>query len=127
VSFQNGKFIHPEDPRYAPLFERLAAHLPEVLGPEPGIRIHQLPGVFSILLRYRQSVQDTLLFCSGVSAASGLYAYACVKVGELNRIVRENVAIIDNILVAVLCPESEVIAVEPLALDYRYVEDDDWQ
>jgi hypothetical protein len=126
VSFAAGHFIQPESPRYAPLLERWVAQMPAAMARKLGSQNYQLPEFFSILLRYRESVQAALFFSSGVSEASGLYAYAYGKVEELNRIIRDHVAIVDDILVALIGPEAKTVAVEQLPMETSYPEDDDW-
>jgi hypothetical protein len=54
------------------------------------------------------------------------------KAGELNRVIRENVAIIDDVLVELISPEGATFSVEQLARDYGYPDvdlfevDSDW-
>lgn len=63
----------------------------------------------------------TLSFSSGVIIeGNGLRLYAHRKAGELNRIIRDNVAIIDDVLVAFISPEAKVFSVDQLACDYGY-------
>ena len=70
-SFIEGKFIHPEQPRYADVLCRLTAEMPK--GSERWADGHQLPAFFSILYDYREQVGSVLAFSSGVLEASGLY------------------------------------------------------
>lgn len=117
-SFTKGKFIEPEHPRYAPLLAKLAEEMPN--------RSHrwrtdrQLPHFFEILFDYRTRVDDVLSFSSGVLEASGLYLHAYHKAGELNRVIRDNVAIVEETLVALVSPEGASFSVEQLARDFEY-------
>src|SRR5262249_27865395 len=81
---------------------------------------HQLPEFFAILYDYREQVDGVLSFSSGVLEASGLYRHAYRKVGELNRIIRDNVAIVEDLLVAAISPEAATFSVEQLAREHGY-------
>ncbi|MBV9124234.1 MAG: hypothetical protein JO112_12825 [Planctomycetes bacterium] len=96
------------------------------------LKKHLLPVCFKILFDYRTKVEKVLTFSSGVLEASGLYAYAHRKAGELNGIIREHVRIIDDLLVALISPQAKTFTVEELSKDYDYpdvdlnVIDADW-
>jgi hypothetical protein len=119
-AFVEGKFIDPESPRYGGLLDKMDVAMPEASKHGFGAQPDQLPDCFEILLRYRERVADVLSFSSGVLTASGLYLYAHRKTGELNRIIHENVGIIDDLLVTFISPESKEFTVEQLARDYGY-------
>jgi hypothetical protein len=127
AQFTEGKFIDPKSPRYARLLEHLAAQKAASMA-RRGLRSlsYDLPECFSILLRYREHVETALAFSRGVLEASGLYAYAHAKVEELNRVIRNNVAIIDDILVALICPEAKTPVAGQPPHEYDYPEDYDW-
>lgn len=118
--FVEGKFIQPASPRYAALLDMMDSTMPEARKHGLGAQHHQLPDCFEILLRYRERVEGILSFSSGVLEASGLYLYAHWKVGELNRIIQENVAIIEDLLVAFISPEAKEFSVDQLTRDYGY-------
>jgi hypothetical protein len=117
-SFTQGKFIKPEDPRYTALLSKLEKEVPKEGRNSCGR--HQLPFFFALLFDYRSSLEETLSFTSGVLEASGLYLHACHKAEELNTIIRENVAIVEDILVALISPGGLSFSVEQLARDYDY-------
>jgi len=129
-SFVEGKFIHPEQPRYAALLSKLAADLPK--GSDRWADGHQLPAFFSILYDYREQVGGVLAFSSGVLEASGLYLHAHRKAGELNRVIEDNVAVIEDVLLELISPEAAVFSVEQMARDFAYPDvdlfdiDSDW-
>jgi hypothetical protein len=117
-SFVAGRFIQPGQPRYVALLSRLATEMPGGSGRTASA--HQLPDLFAILYAYREQVAGVLGFSSGVGFASGLYLHAHRKVEELNRVIRENVAIIDDILVELINPEKATFPVEQLARNFGY-------
>lgn len=119
-SFVEGKFIQPESTRYAAALEKMAKELPEATSYDLRSENDQLPACFEILFSYRERVDDVLSFSSGVLAASGPYLYAHRKTGELNRIIQDNLAIIEDILVTLISPEATVFSIEQLARDYDY-------
>jgi hypothetical protein len=65
-------------------------------------------------------VDHVLSFSCGVLEASGLYLYAHRKAEEMNRIIRDNVSIVDDILVALISPEETSFSVEQLTREYGY-------
>jgi hypothetical protein len=117
-SFVEGKFIDPEQPRYAALLLKLVTEMTE--GSDRWVAAHQLPEYFAILYDYRERVDKVLSFSSGLLEASGLYLHAHLKAGELNQVIRDNVAIIDDSLAALISPEGTAISIEQLVRDYRY-------
>lgn len=128
--FVNGKFIKYDDPRYASLLDTLHTSMLEMLpvdmrrsinyGHGFGVRSNQLTDCFSTLFEYRERVESLLTFSDGVLLASGLYFFAHQKTEELNRIVRENLDIIDDILVAIISPEEKQFSMVQMVNDYGY-------
>ena len=116
--FAEGNFIQPEDPRYAGALARLAARMPR--GAPGRAAAHHLPDFFAILFDYRTRVDSVLSFSSGVLEAGGLYLSAYRTAEELNQVIRDHVAIVDDILVALVSPEGASFSVEALARDYGY-------
>jgi hypothetical protein len=117
-AFVEGRFIDPEQPRYAALLSKLTAEM--LQGSDRWGAAHQLPEFFAILYDYRERLEKVLSFSSGVLEASGLYLHAHHKAGELNRVIRDNIAIIDDNLAALISPEDATFSVEQLARDYAY-------
>ena len=128
--FVQGKFIQPEQPRYATLLSKLTAEMPKESS--RWAEAHQLPEFFAILYDYREQVGGVLAFSSGVLTASGLYLHAHRKVGELNRVIQDNVAVVEDVLVELIDPEAAAFSVEQLASDHGYPDvdlfdiDSDW-
>jgi hypothetical protein len=118
--FVEGKFIEPESPRYATLLDMMDSTMPELKKHGFGAQPHQLPYCFEILFAYRGRVEHVLSFSSGVLEASGLYLYAHRRAGELNRIIKEHVSIIDDHLVAFISPEAREFSVKELVRDHGY-------
>lgn len=129
-AFVNGEFIKYDDPRYASLLDTLHTSMLEMLpvdmresinyGHGFGVHSDQLTDCFNILFKYRERVGSILTFSDGVLAASGLYLFAHQKTDELNRIVRENLGIIDDILVAIISPEEKQFSMVQMVNDYGY-------
>lgn len=124
-AFTEGKFIEPEHPRYAGLLVQLAEALPE--GARRTVRNRQLTAHFEKLFNYRTRVDEVLTFSSGALEASGLYLLAYRKVEKLNRVIRVNVASIDDTLVALISPEGASFSMEQLVRDYGYPDVDLWK
>ena len=119
-SFVEGRFIQPANPRYMALVERMYWAMSQTTRGHLGAANHELRDCFEILLGYRGRLEDVLSFSSGILEASGLYLYAHRKVGELNKIIQDNVALIDDILVAFISPEAKVFPIDQLVRDYGY-------
>lgn len=129
-AFINGKFIKYDDPRYTSLLGTFHISMLEMLpvdmrrsinyGHGFGVHSDQLNECFSILFKYREHVERILTFSNGVLATSGLYFFAHGKTDELNRIVRENIDIIDDILIAIICPEGKQFSMVQMVNDYGY-------
>jgi hypothetical protein len=117
-SFTEGTFIDPKQPRYTTLLAKLADELP--VGSREWATDYQLPGFFQMLLDYRIRVGGVLSYSSGVLEASGLFSHAHRKVQELNRVIRDNVAGIDDTLAALINPEGLSFSVGQLTRDYGY-------
>ena len=66
----------------------------------------QLPEFFAILFSYRERIDQVLSFSSGVMEASGLYLQAHREAAKLNRLIEDNISIIDDILAALISPET---------------------
>lgn len=129
-SFIDGEFVKSEDPRYAPLLEKLSKEIPKE--EQSWDRGHQLPAFFKILFDYRARMDDVLSFSSGVMEASGLYLQAHLKAEELNRVIWDNISLIDDLLVEIISPERVSFSIEQLIKGYEYPKsnlseiDDDW-
>jgi hypothetical protein len=135
ASFARGGFIDSESPRYASLYARLRSDLetiwPTKEKPPTALeeralygRASELPRCFEILLSYRQKVQPILWFLSGVLSASGLRAYAFRKAAQMNHIIRENIPLIEDILIAFISPEAKAFSIERLVEELDYPEAD---
>jgi hypothetical protein len=121
-SFTEGRFIDPRHPRYTTLLAKIAEELP--VGSREWATDYQLPGFFQRLLDYRIRVDGVLSYSSGVLEASGLFLHAHRKVQELNQVVRDHVANIDNTLAALISPEDSSFSVGQLIRDYGYADVD---
>lgn len=117
-SFIEGMFIEPKNPRYASLLKIL---LNEMLNEkQQGIDGDDLPDFFKILFDYRTRIDKVLSFSSGVMEASGLYLQAHLKSKELNLVIWDNIATVENLLIEIISPEGESFSVEELVKSYGY-------
>ena len=80
----------------------------------------QLPEFFAILFSYRGQIDQVLSFSSGVMEASGLCLQAHREAATLNRLIEDSISIIDDILAALISPETVEFSVEQLARDHGY-------
>jgi hypothetical protein len=130
-SFARGGFITPTNRRYDALLAKLAT---EMQDRPRGTTAdgHQLPEFFGILFSYRERIDHVLSFSSGVMAASGLYRRAHRTASKLTDVIEDNIAIIEEPLIALISPEGAVFSVEELVRDYGYSDvnvgeiDDEW-
>ncbi|MFM8393189.1 MAG: hypothetical protein ACKOB4_04625, partial [Acidobacteriota bacterium] len=118
--FAQGKFIDPRQDKYAPLLRRLINSTPEIRRHGLSAGADQMPNCFKILLSYRISVENLLSFNSGLLEANGLYLTAFNKTSGLNKIIRQNLSVIDDILAEFICPDWREFTVEDLIRDYGY-------
>jgi hypothetical protein len=119
AAFMEGKFFLRDSVRYAPVLERAAAELPETMAGPFGT-VHQLPKCFEILLEYREKVERALAYSSGFQVAAGLYAFAVRKTRQLNRVIRDNLSVVDDVLTACISPEAMTFTIDELARSYGY-------
>jgi hypothetical protein len=120
AEFQEGAFIDVDSPAYQPLLDRIASEMPGESAHDLGPQRRQLREFFKILFEYRVTVERALSFCSGVLEASGLYHYAYRKVGEVNRAIRQECAVVEDLLVSLISPEGKSFSVEELVRDHGY-------
>jgi hypothetical protein len=69
---------------------------------------------------YRIASRPCSNIASGVIEANGLYAYPHTKIAALNRIIEDNVTLIDDILMVFISPEAREFSIDQLAHDYDY-------
>ncbi len=119
-SFVEGRFVQLDEPRYAPVFEKLAHELPRCLRAEPG----QLPAFFKVLFSYRKRVDSVLSFSDEVIEAGGLYLHAHHMAAKLNRVIETHLSIVDDALAAVISPDAASFSVEELVRDHGFPTDD---
>ena len=117
-AFMEGTFIETDHPRYRAVLSELTDELRESARDRAGA--HQLPDFFKTLFRYRSRVNAVLSFSNGVMAASGLYHCAHHKAEGMNSIIRANVSIIDDTLVALVSPDAATFTTAQLVQDYGY-------
>lgn len=115
-SFAAGGFIQPEHPRYAALMSRLTERMRDESKRRRAAR--DLPEYFATLFRYRERVDGVLNFSSGMLEASGLDAYAHHAAGELNSVIRRNIALVEEPLAELISPERATFTVEQMARDH---------
>lgn len=102
--FQNGEFINPEDPDYAIV---LAGVDRNILLPHPKYPINQqLPDLFHTSFRYRDELNRSLWFTSGVLDAAGLHLLGYEMIDSLNETIRENLTEIDDLLARLVDPNG---------------------
>lgn len=118
--FMSGMFIDEENPKYDALLERIAPELHGFGRPNFRLRRYLLPHCFRILLDYRLTLTNPLLFCSGVTAASGLIGYAYYKAYNLNQIIKEKLSSIDDLLADIISPEGRAFKLEVLINEHHY-------
>jgi hypothetical protein len=125
-AFRRGQFIDG-GPRYQAVRERALADLPRARRdlegePDPGC----LRFLFQDFLAYRERVDCVLLYHSGVGAASGYFAWACLKVREANDQIRQAIEPIDDLLAACISPTWQTFPREVLIRDFGYSDVDLW-
>lgn len=118
--FISGTFIDFRSSRYEALFEKMTSEFYGSRRSRTQIDKSQLQKCFCILLKYRQQLETTLNYASGVLTASGLYGYAYKKTLDFNEIILEKVGFIDNILAELISPEGKEFWTDQLARDYGY-------
>ncbi len=131
-SFIIGKFVQPDDSRYASMLRRLADEIPE--GPNRSMRLTEtdLPALFQVLYEYRERLDSGLCYTGGFLEASGGCLYAIRKIDRVNGGIRANLAVIEDLLVEIICPDDVVFSVEQMVRDHDYPDvnlneiDDDW-
>ena len=64
-------------------------------------------------------------------AASGLYYYAHFTMNKMNKSIRQNIHIIDDILSLIISPDEKKYSMEELIAKYKYPNEDlktiDWE
>jgi len=121
--FVSGAFLDPDDPRYADLLAAMESTLTAKVGKAaraPRAVWRDLPSLFERLLRYRESLERSLCFSDGVLLASGLSAYAHNTAGEMNRVITDNLAIVEGPLAACISPAAKVFSIDQMALEFGY-------
>jgi hypothetical protein len=120
-SFVEGNFIQPEHPRYGKLLSKLSAEFLEETTHSIWTVNDRLPRFFATLFDYRMRVEGVLSFSNLILSASGLLKLSYGKICELNRVIQNNIADIDDTLaVLLISPEMAVFSVEQLVQDYGY-------
>jgi hypothetical protein len=121
--FLAGEFIQPEQPRYAALAKRIRENQSaRFSGPftSRSFGDFYLREYFEILIEYRGRIESVLDFSNGVLEVSGFFLLAHLKAGDMNRVIIENLPLIDNILSELICPEGATFTVEQLIQNYGY-------
>jgi len=102
--FVEGKFIQSEYHRYESLLSKLSAEFLEETTHSIWTDRNQLPKFFATLFDYRMCIEGALSFSNLILTASGLFKLAYGKICELNRIIQNNIANIDDTLAALISP-----------------------
>jgi len=114
AKFVRGAFIKPKSARYRDILDKAAVEMSLAIDDPLGPHSHQLPRCFQILLGYRQNVEATVSCFAGTLMASGMNYYALQKTGTINRIIRDNLGIVDDLLVSLISPEAKSFPVGQL-------------
>jgi len=131
-SFVEGKFIQPEHPRYDSLLSKLSVECPEEMNHSVWTDDVRLSRFFATLFDYRMRVERVLSFSNLFLSASGLFKLAYDKICELNGIIENNIADIDDTLAALISPEMAAFSIEQIVREYGYPDvnlceiDGDW-
>jgi len=123
-AFRQGEFI-TDVGRYQPVWERMLAEYDDDRMREHNDE-HAFRYFFRSLLGYRERVDRVLGYHSGVMMASGLYAYACVKVHEVNEPLRHQVEPIEDLLAEFISPTWQTFPRAELVRDFGYSDVDLW-
>ena len=103
-------------------------------GPNRSMRLTEtdLPALFQVLYEYRERLDSGLCYTGGFLEASGGCLYAIRKIDRVNGGIRANLAVIEDLLVEIICPDDVVFSVEQMVRDHDYPDvnlneiDDDW-
>ena len=125
--FEKGKFIDWKNPVYEVFrdrarawFVRERAEGRSPVEPDVEARPFVLEFVFERLLEYRVALDQSLSFNRGCLAASGLYYFQLKKIEELNRVIHDHLAIIEDLLVELISPTGRTISFEQLVKEHGY-------
>lgn len=130
--FVNGHFVRPDDSRYASMLRELAEEMPEVGKGYMTFRENDLAALFQVLYEYRERLDSGLCYTGGFLEASGGCLYAIRKIDRVNSGIRANLAVIEDLLVEIICPDDVVFSIEQMVRDFDYPDvdlndiDDDW-
>jgi len=124
-SFQEGGFIDCEDPVYEVFLERARSQFLKegTEGRHSGtnqVTAFYLRPVFKNLLKYRIALEEPLTFNRGVSVAGDLFYFEFLKINELNRVIRDHIAIIEDLLVEVISPTRRTFSRKQLVKEHGY-------
>lgn len=120
--FRDGGFITEDRPRSS-LLQRAAAEMRAEHSDRHGQTADDLPMLFSILLGFREDVEQTLRSSTGMEA-SGLLLWAHQKIRQANDTIRQAAQPIDEILVELISSDGKRFALPELIQDYGYPADD---
>ena len=115
-AFKAGEFIkNNNSQRYAHALSLISE------GKISGDRSNCLPECFVVLMRHRVVVENVMCFGSGAySLGSILLGDTYRRIWNLIGVVKEEVKVIDKIIVAIISPEEKSFPVEELIRDYEF-------
>jgi len=128
AAFIQGKFINVDHPGYEGILKEAIETLKQIPGvTHPKVSRGNLPYAFEILFQYRERVEQVLSFLSGTGGVtSDLFTYVHRKIACLNKIIRDHLNIIDDILTTLISPQGQTFTEEELSRLYGYPIVDLW-
>jgi len=125
ASFISGHFIDIESMRYADLLDRITTDMQDYIKHDSDTELMDIESGFATLLEYRQTVDRLLTFFSGhLSWAFGLGGIIQYRAVEFNKIIRNNVDILDDLICYFISPEGSSFSLEDMIHEHGYPDAD---
>lgn len=117
-SFIRGQSINYKKPEYKSVLLKFSEESTnEFLN---GYMEELLPDSFRLLLTYRMQLDDVLFSFSNIITASGPIISVYRKANQLNTIIQQNIADIEDVLANLISPEGKTFTIEELVREYGY-------
>lgn len=123
LSFMSGEFIKTRDfSKYISLISIIEQNSLSMKAP---VEILDLERFYSYLMQYRISVYEVLSYNRRVLEASNKGFIAAIKfTGEVNNKIKEQIKMVDNLLVQFIDPERKILSEQELIDKYDFPKDD---
>lgn len=123
LSFMSGEFIKTRDfSKYSNLISIIEQNS---FSENKPIDIFDLERFYSHLIQYRISVYNVLSHNSGVLEASNKGFFAAINItGEANNNIKDQINIVDSLLVQIIDPESKELSEQELIDKYDFPKED---